>query len=99
MDRHDIKKAGSALSALESAEQNLEALRLYDVTSITVDRGEGGLSPITLEKGRSGTGSVNGVGYSDGMKFAMTKALKDYLVSEVETAKGELAKYGVSAAA
>ena len=101
MDRDDLTKASRVNSELETAERHLEALLAGDfkVTAITVDRGEGGLSPVTLQRGSGGTGSISCIGFTDGLKDAMTKALYDHFRERVAKAKADLEKLGIRVAA
>jgi hypothetical protein len=99
MDRGDLERAARANDALKRAEQDLEALKDFKVYGILIDRGEGGLRPITLQKGGCGTGSVSGIGFPNDLRDAMTTALHHHFQSKVETARGELARLGISIAA
>lgn len=82
MDRDDLIRAARANSDLDTAERHLDALagNDYKVVAITIDTGDGSLRPITLARGSGGTGTINSIGYSDGLKAAMTKAMYDYSV-------------------
>jgi hypothetical protein len=99
MDRGDLERAAKANEALTRAERDLEALKDFKVFGILIDRGDGGLRPITLQKGTSGTGSVSSIGYPDDLRDAMTTALHDHFLSKVETARADLARLGISIAA
>jgi hypothetical protein len=99
MDRSDLERAVRAHEALTRAERDLEALKGYKVQGVLLDTGDGGLRPITLQKGCSGTGSVSGIGYSNELRDAMTAALYLHFKSKVETARGELAQLGINIAA
>lgn len=99
MERHELTRAAAVNSALERAEYNLEALSGYKVTGIMIDKGDGSLNRITLERGRSGTGSISSIGYSQDLQAEMTAALHAHFTSKVETARAELAKLGINIAA
>lgn len=98
MDRGDLERAARANEALKRAEQDLKALEGFKVFGVSIDSGEGGLRPITLQKGECGTGSVSSIGFPDDLGAAMTRALQDHFKSKVETARGELACLGIDIA-
>ena len=100
MTRNDLEQAASANSELKTAERHLEALLSDDfkVTAITIDRGDGGLNPITLQKGCGGTGSISSIGFTDGLKEAMTKALYDHFRDRVKKAQSVLESLGINVA-
>lgn len=100
MDRGELARAARANETLTRAERDLEALKDFKVFGVLIDRGDGGLRPITLQKGGcGGTGSVSSIGYPDELAIAMTRALHEHFLSRVESARGELARLGISIAA
>jgi hypothetical protein len=99
MDRGELARAARAEVALTRAEAEFNALEGFKVFGIMVDQGDGGLRPITLQKGGCGTGSVSGIGYPDGLRDAMTEALHQYFRTKLEDARAELARLGINIAA
>jgi hypothetical protein len=99
MDRGELARAARAEAVLTRAEAEFNALSGFKVFGIMVDNGDGGLRPITLQKGGCGTGSVSGIGYPDDLRDAMTAALHEHFRTKVENARAELAKLGISIAA
>jgi hypothetical protein len=99
MDLAALSQATNWHSALKDAERCIDSLAEYRVVGIVVDRGEGGLSPIRIERGgNSGTGRITSIGWSKDLEQELTNAMHAVFEARATTAREALTALGVKAA-
>lgn len=97
MKSSDVVKAAATLRTLENAERYIKAFEKYHVTGIVINsEGEMDFNEIQLIKGRSGTGSVNSMGFPDRLAELMNDALWTFLQEQKDEATTTLTALGVT---
>lgn len=96
MDLNELQRATEWHLKLKGATAHRNALAEYRVVGIVVDRGEGGLNPVRIERGgNSGSGSITSLGWTKDLQDAMTNALHQLLEEREEAARAALTDLGV----
>lgn len=97
MNISELKAASNSLTRLQRAENDLDAIKDYEVVGVRITRSGSTLADgIRLERGGcSGSGAITSICYDEEMQAALTAALLLVFSNRAAAAKTELESLGV----